>query len=117
MAYTVFEQGEHGSPAAFDVVIGDFAGALRRCGLSPGLAAAAETSDYDDALRASHQDGVDRIDAEIGTPVLAITTSQGAQRSCFGPVLTAVPAYEDAIRLWEGTLATAATPHFRELKC
>ncbi|GAB3711592.1 mycothiol-dependent nitroreductase Rv2466c family protein [Nocardiopsis nanhaiensis] len=97
--------------------IGDFAEALRRCGLSPGLAAAAGTSDYDEALRASHHDGVDRIDAEVGTPVLAITTPQGDQRPCFGPVLTAVPAHEDAIRLWEGTLAMTATPHFRELKC
>ena len=97
--------------------IGDFAEALRRCGLPPELAGAAETSDYDEALRASHHDGVDRIEAEVGTPVLAISTPRGGHRPCFGPVLAAVPAPEDAVRLWEGTLAMTATPHFRELKC
>ncbi|SDK59210.1 disulfide bond formation protein DsbA [Nonomuraea jiangxiensis] len=97
--------------------IGDLAEALRRCGLPPGLAAAGHTTGYDAALRASHQDGVGRIDAEIGTPVLAVTTPDGEQHALFGPVITAVPPPAQALRLWQGTLLLAGVPGFREIKC
>jgi hypothetical protein len=96
--------------------IGDSTEALRRCGLSAELAGAGTRTDYDTALRASHHAGVDRIDAEIGTPVLAITTPRGDQRACFGPVLDAVPDGAAALRLWEAVLLLAHVPAFRELK-
>lgn len=96
--------------------IGDLAEALRRCDLPATLANAGFSSAYDAVLRESHQDGVGRIDGEIGTPVLAITTPAGAQHAVFGPVLTELPAPDDALHLWQATLRLANIPAFRELK-
>ncbi|WP_420313619.1 hypothetical protein [Actinopolymorpha alba] len=53
--------------------------------MPPGLAEAGTSTDYDAELRASHHAGVDRIGAEIGTPVLVITTPDGDQQALFGP--------------------------------
>ncbi|MFD7616448.1 disulfide bond formation protein DsbA [Streptomyces sp. NPDC059802] len=96
--------------------IGDIGEALHRSGLPTGLTEAGTCTDYDDELRASHHAGVDRIDSGIGTPVLAITTPDGDQRSFFGPVLDAVPVRADAIRLWEAARLLAGVPAFREIK-
>ncbi|UFU04884.1 AAA family ATPase [Ruania halotolerans] len=97
--------------------IGDISEALHRSALPRGLAEAGTSTAYDSALRASHHDGVDRIDAEIGTPVLVITTAAGERRAMFGPVLGAVPARQEAIRLWEATLLMTSIPAFREITC
>jgi len=96
--------------------IGDIGEALHRSGLPAGLAEVGTSTEYDQELRASHHEGVDHIDAEIGTPVLLITTPDGSRRAFFGPVLSAVPARPDAIRLWEATLLMTSVPTFREIK-
>lgn len=96
--------------------IGDLAEALRRCGLPAELADAGSSDAYDAALRASHHDGVDRIDAEIGTPVLALTSPDGGRRAMFGPVLSALPTPAEAIRLWEATRLLGGVTGFREIK-
>ena len=71
---------------------------------------------HDAELRHSHHDGLDRIEAEVGTPVLAITTSQGDKRAFFGPVLRDAVDREDAITLWEALLQLSSVRAFRELK-
>lgn len=96
--------------------IGDIGEALGRAGLPSELAEAGASNDYDTELRASHHDGVDRIDAEVGTPVLAITTREGTQKAFFGPVLEAVPAVTDQFRLWDAMVRLASIPAFREIK-
>ncbi|MFJ7199948.1 MULTISPECIES: disulfide bond formation protein DsbA [unclassified Streptomyces] len=96
--------------------IGDIGEALHRSGLPTGLAEVGTTTEYDDALRASHHAGIDRIGAGIGTPVLAVTASDGDERSFFGPVLDTVPARADALRLWDAIRLMAGVPAFRELK-
>jgi hypothetical protein len=96
--------------------MGDLDDALTRVGLPAELAEAGGSTDYDPALRASHTDAVSRIDAEIGTPVLAFTAPEGGQHTIFGPVITAVPSPGDALRLWQGTLLVAGVPGFREIK-
>ncbi|MFF5992758.1 mycothiol-dependent nitroreductase Rv2466c family protein [Prauserella flavalba] len=96
--------------------IGDLGEALHRSGLPAELAEAGTSTSYDQALRDSHHDGVDRIDAEIGTPVLTVTTPENAQRSSFGPVLHAVPDRGDSLRLWDALLGLVSVPGFRELK-
>ena len=96
--------------------IDDLSEALVRAGLPAELADAGTSTEYDAALRASHRAGVDRIDAEVGTPVLAITTPDGQRHALFGPVLTAVPGLEEALRIWDGTLMLAGAATFREIK-
>ncbi|MDS1271093.1 DsbA family protein [Lipingzhangella sp. LS1_29] len=85
--------------------------ALSEAGLPADLAAAAESSEYDEALRASHRDGIDRVGQEVGTPVISVSGV-----SFFGPVVSPAPQGEDAGRLWDGVLLVAGTDGFFELK-
>jgi protein-disulfide isomerase-like protein with CxxC motif len=85
--------------------------ALTEVGLPPDLADAMESTEYDDALRVSHRDGMDRVGYEVGTPVISV---DGA--SFFGPVVSPIPRGENAARLWDGVLLVAGTDGFFELK-
>ncbi|MDA2808824.1 mycothiol-dependent nitroreductase Rv2466c family protein [Nocardiopsis suaedae] len=85
--------------------------ALKELELPADLADAADSSDYDEALRASHKDGIDRVGEEVGTPVISV---EGV--SFFGPVVTPAPKGEAAGRLWDGVLLVAGTDGFFELK-
>lgn len=97
--------------------IGDFENALQRSGLPTELVHAGFGTEYDAALRASHQDGVRRVDAEVGTPILAVTTPDGQQLAAtFGPVISAPLSHADALRLWQGVLLLAGVPAFRQLR-
>ncbi len=96
--------------------VGDLGEALHRCGLPVELVSAATSTEHDAELRASHQAAVDRVDADIGTPVLLITGPDGQQPAHFGPVLDAAPDTVDALRLWEATLLLTSVPAFREIK-
>lgn len=93
-----------------------FRSALERCGLPVSLAEAGLTSEHDEALRASHREGVDLISAEIGTPILRLTAPEGTQRAFFGPVLDPVPDQAEARAVWDALTALVGAPGFRELK-
>ncbi|HEY3732415.1 MAG TPA: disulfide bond formation protein DsbA [Streptosporangiaceae bacterium] len=85
--------------------------ALAEAGLPAELADAMDSTEYDEALRASHNDGIERVGYEVGTPVISV---QG--NSFFGPVITPIPRGEDAARLWDGVLLVTGTDGFYELK-
>jgi len=85
--------------------------ALREADLPVELADAMTSTDYDDALRTSHHDGMDRVGEDVGTPVISVDGI-----SFFGPVVTPSPTGEAAGRLWDGVVLVAATPGFYELK-
>jgi protein-disulfide isomerase-like protein with CxxC motif len=88
-----------------------FEAALADVGLPADLADAAESTEYDDAIRASHADGIDRVGQEVGTPVISVNGM-----SVFGPVLSPIPRGEAAAKLWDGVLLIAGTDGFFELK-
>ncbi len=85
--------------------------ALAEAGLPAELADAMDDESYDDALRASHKDGMDRVGYEVGTPVISVNGS-----SFFGPVVSPIPRGEAAGRLWDGVLLVSGTDGFFELK-
>lgn len=85
--------------------------ALSEVGLPEQLASAADSSEYDAALRASHARAIELVGDDVGTPVIAV---DGV--AFFGPVVTPAPRGEAAGRLWDGCVLVAGTPGFFELK-
>lgn len=85
--------------------------ALEEVGLPASLADAADTDEYDDLVRASHEAGISQVGLDVGTPVISV---DGV--AFFGPVLTPIPTGEAATRLWDGVLLVAGIEGFYELK-
>jgi 2-hydroxychromene-2-carboxylate isomerase len=85
--------------------------ALKAAGLPAELVDAAESTEHDDALRASHAAAMSQVGDQVGTPVISI-----GGNAFFGPVITPVPCGEDAGRLWDGVLLVTSTDGFFELK-
>jgi hypothetical protein len=93
-----------------------YAAALTEVGLDPALAEAAGSTEYDEALRASHEAGMRPVGTDVGTPVVHAPGPDGEPVAFFGPVVTPAPKGEAAGRLWDGVLLVAGTPGFFELK-
>ncbi|MGB2570289.1 disulfide bond formation protein DsbA [Micromonospora citrea] len=91
-------------------------GALTDVGLDASFADAAESGEYDEALRASHEAGMRPVGTDVGTPVVHAPGPDGGTVAFFGPVVTPAPKGEAAGRLWDGVLLVAGTPGFYELK-
>ncbi len=89
---------------------------LREAGLDADLAAAADSTDFDEALRASHLAGMKPVGMDVGTPVIHAPGPDGHQVAFFGPVVTPIPRGQAAGRLWDGVLLVAGTEGFYELK-
>jgi len=75
------------------------------------LADAADTDAFDEAIKVSHDAGMNLVGTDVGTPVIAV-----GDIAFFGPVVTPAPKGEAAGRLWDGVLLVAGTPGFYEIK-
>lgn len=90
--------------------------ALEEARLPVELAEAAESTEYDEVLRDSHNAGMAPVGLDVGTPIVHVPGADGRMVAFFGPVVTPSPKGEAAGRLWDGTLLVAGTPGFFELK-
>jgi len=87
------------------------ADAVAEVGLPSSVLEAATSTEFDDAIKASHQEGMDLVGLDVGTPIISVDGN-----AFFGPVVTPIPRGEAAGRLWDGVLAVTATDGFFELK-
>jgi protein-disulfide isomerase-like protein with CxxC motif len=85
--------------------------ALADVGLPGSLVSAAESTEFDEQIKRSHNEAFDDVGLDVGTPVLRIRG-----RALFGPVITPAPKGEAAGRLWDGLALVAEADGFFELK-
>ena len=107
--YTALGTKHHLEGREFDKAL--YEEVLEEVGLPLDLAQAAESTDYDAALRASHQEGIDLVGQDVGTPVISVNGV-----AFFGPVVSPAPQGEAAGKLWDGVLLVAGTDGFFEIK-
>ena len=91
-----------------DVLISE---SLKEAGLEADLADAQHSTDFDEALKKSHHQGMDPVGMDVGTPVIHF-----GDVAIFGPVVTPAPKGEAAGKLFDGVSLVAGTPGFYELK-
>ena len=93
----------------FDAVIAE---SLAELGLPDALADAAHDPSYDDAVRRSHEAGVEEESGGyVGTPTLHVDRTVW-----FGPVLRAIPRGAKAAELFDSFRVLATHPDLFELK-
>ncbi|MEO8907774.1 MAG: DsbA family protein [Microbacteriaceae bacterium] len=85
--------------------------ALAEVGLPAELIRYADSDEYDEQMRASHFDGINRVGQDVGTPVIEVNGT-----AFFGPVISPAPKGEEAAKLWDGVVAVASYDGFFELK-
>lgn len=89
---------------------------LRTAGLDPHLASAVDDDEYDTAIRASTSLAFERTGPDVGTPILTFHPGTERENSFFGPVISAIPRGDDALRLWDAVETIATTSGMSELK-
>ena len=85
--------------------------ALAEVGLPKELASAAESTEFDQQIKDSHNEAFDHVGLDVGTPVIRVRG-----KAMFGPVITPAPRGEAAGELWDGLVLVIKADGFFELK-
>lgn len=101
------QAGKKGS-GAYDELIKE---ALAEVGLDASYADVANTEDVDAQLREFHNEGINSVGDEVGTPIVKL-----GDTAFFGPVITRIPAGEEAGEIFDAAVRLSEYPYFFELK-
>lgn len=85
--------------------------AVAEAGLDESLLTRADNGEFDTLLRESHDEGINRVGQDVGTPILAVNGV-----AFFGPVISPAPKGDMALQLFDGVVAAAGYEGFFELK-
>ena len=94
----------------------DAADGLRAVGLDVSHAAAFDDEFWDKAIRAGMDEGLALVGDDVGTPIIAITNTDGVKAGYFGPVITKVPTTEKSVAMWDALVTMMDVDSFFELK-
>lgn len=87
---------------------------LERLGLPGGLAGAVADTSFDAEIQAETDRALALTGKDVGTPILHFEPPEGT--ALFGPVISRLPAPDDAVALWDHVVALAGFGGFAELK-
>ncbi|RBY76591.1 hypothetical protein DQ239_13705 [Blastococcus sp. TF02-09] len=87
---------------------------LAHAGLPAELAAALDDDSWDAQIQAETDEALALTGKDVGTPILHFRPPEGI--AFFGPVISRLPADEEAVELWDHVVALASFPGFAELK-
>jgi hypothetical protein len=87
---------------------------LAGAGLPLELGAALDDDSLDPVVRAETDEALALTGRDVGTPIIHFRPPTGV--AFFGPVISRLPAEEDAVRLWDHVVGLAGFPGFAELK-
>jgi hypothetical protein len=82
--------------------------------LPASLAAALDDAGWDGELQAETGEALALTGKDVGTPIIHFGPPRGT--AFFGPVISRLPAGEEAVRLWDHVVGLASFPGFAELK-
>lgn len=87
---------------------------LARAALPVDLADALDDTQRDEEIRAEGDEALALTGRDVGTPIIQFGPPAGT--AFFGPVISRLPAPQDAARLWDYVTGLAGFPGFAELK-
>lgn len=87
---------------------------LIEAGLPVELADALDDASFDPVIQAETDEALALTGKDVGTPIIHFQPPTGV--AFFGPVISRLPAEEDAVRLWDHVVGLAGFPGFAELK-
>lgn len=85
--------------------------AMAEAGIDASMLTRAEAGEFDEKLRESHDDGIERVGQDVGTPIISVNGV-----AFFGPVISPAPKGDMALQLFDGVVAAAGYDGFFELK-
>ena len=101
------DHGRRGTPAFVEPV-------LVAAGFPAELAAALDDPSWDTVVQAETDEALALTGKDVGTPILHFEPPDGA--AFFGPVISRLPAEDEAEELWQHVIGLARYPGFSELK-
>jgi hypothetical protein len=87
---------------------------LAKVGLPASLADALDDDSWDPEIGADGNRALALTGRDVGTPIIHFDPPDGT--AFFGPVISALPSPQDAVRLWDHVVGLAGFPGFAELK-